>query len=121
MPQKRSQTRYRRRVETSDFADMMRRMIEAHGKRVADGDPEDLRDLLALAELLDDVIVEAIQGQMANYGISWTDVGRAAGITRQGARQRWGSKLPKTRCTCGGRIGPDDECSGCDTPQSLVA
>jgi hypothetical protein len=78
--------------ENSDYAEMNRRLLRAHGRRVADGDPDDLAELLALVPLLDEIIRDAIVGQRERHGFSWTDIGRAAGMTRQGAQQRWGER-----------------------------
>lgn len=76
--------------ETTDYAAMMRRMLKAHGRRVADGDVEDLAELLELQAILDATIQEAVQGQRENHGRSWADVARAAGTSRQAAQKRWG-------------------------------
>ena len=83
----------RRIVETSDYAQMMERMVKSYGRRVADGDPADLAELIGLGRLLDTVIAEAVHGQMAAMDISWADIAAAAGMTKQGAHKRW-AKLP---------------------------
>jgi len=96
MPEPRTRRVKRRRrklVETSDYAEMMERMVTSYGRRVADGDPADLAELISLGRLLDQKIAEAVHGQMAQLGISWSDVAAAAGITKQGAHRRW-AKLP---------------------------
>lgn len=80
----------KRAYETADYAAMMRRMMNAHGRRVADGDVEDLADLLELQKHLDAVIAEAVTGQREQHGRSWADVARAAGTSRQAAQKRWG-------------------------------
>lgn len=77
--------------ENGDYAAMMRRMIAGWIRRVADGDPHDLTELLAAAAQLDAGIAAAVAGQRATYGTSWAAIGAAAGITRQAAQQRWGS------------------------------
>lgn len=69
---------------------MLRRMIAAHGRRVADADPEDLAALLALRDALDDAVAAAVLGQRARHGRSWADIARATGTTRQAAQMRWG-------------------------------
>lgn len=96
MPQTRTPRVKRRRrkiVETSDYAQMMERMVKSYGRRVADGDPADLAELIALGRVLDQQIAEAVHGQMAALGVSWSDVAAAAGMTKQGAHKRW-AKLP---------------------------
>lgn len=70
---------------------MVERMLRAYGARVAKADQEDLRQLLALQELLHEVTVEAVAGMRSEgSAYSWADIGEVAGITRQAAQQRWG-------------------------------
>ena len=78
------------KVETPSFAAAVRRLIRAHGRRVAAGDVEDLAELLALRDELDEAIAVAIRGQREDLGRSWADIARAAGTSRQAAYQRWG-------------------------------
>jgi hypothetical protein len=85
----------KRNVETADFAEMMKRMIQAHGKRVADGDVADLADFLDIAALLDAEIAHAVREMRARWGLSWADIGTAAGTTRSAAFQRWGKPWDK--------------------------
>jgi hypothetical protein len=75
--------------ENPEYAAMMGRMLAAWTRRVADGDPGDLTDLLTAARLLDEGIRAAVTGQRATYGTSWAAIGEAAGVTRQAAQQRW--------------------------------
>lgn len=84
----------RRKVEreTFEYAAMMRRMIRAHGRRVADADPEDLTDLIALRGELEAAIADAIAGQRQRYDRSWSDIARGLGTTRQAAYQRYASR-----------------------------
>lgn len=76
--------------ETRDYAAMMRRLIRAHGRRVADGDYDDLRDLVALREDLEAAIDLAVTAQRDRLGYSWADVARGLGTTRQYAQRRYG-------------------------------
>ncbi|WFE29648.1 hypothetical protein O7623_10865 [Solwaraspora sp. WMMD791] len=76
-------------VENDEFAAFARRIIRAHGRRVANGDVEALRDLTALASVLDDTIGQAVTGLRA-FGYSWAEIGARLGISRQAAQQRWG-------------------------------
>ncbi len=78
-------------VENDEFAAFARRIIRAHGRRVATGDVEALRDLVALSANLDDAIGEAVIGLRA-FGYSWAEIGQRLGITRQAAQQRWGDR-----------------------------
>lgn len=79
-------------VETPEYAAMVRRIILAHGRRVADADVEDLAELIELQATLDEAIAYAIRESRARWGRSWADIARAAGVTRQAAYQRWGSR-----------------------------
>ena len=86
-------------VELDAYEPMVRRIIAAHGRRVANADPEDLAGLQALHQAIEEALTVAIQGQRAN-GFSWTDIGRGLGSTRQNAQQRYGNQ---------DRQGTDDE------------
>lgn len=68
---------------------MMARMIRAHGRRVGDGDPADLAELVALRAELDRAIREAIHGQREQHGFSWAEVAMALGTSRQSAFERY--------------------------------
>jgi hypothetical protein len=76
-------------VENDDYAAFTRRVIAAHGRRVARGDIEGLATLAALADDIDTALREAITGLRA-AGFSWNDIATRLGITRQAAQQRWG-------------------------------
>lgn len=78
------------RVENAEFAAFIRRIIRRHGRRVAEGDPEDLAALLEVRALVDEAIAVAVAGQR-EQGWSWAKIGRAVGITKQSAQERWGS------------------------------
>lgn len=67
----------------------VRRMVRAAGRRVAEADPEDLAELLALQAAVDRALAEAVTGQRA-AGTSWAAIGAALGMTKQAAYQRWG-------------------------------
>ncbi|RZU73470.1 hypothetical protein EV384_1875 [Micromonospora kangleipakensis] len=85
------QLKHRTVVENDEFAAFARRIIRAHGRRVATGDVEALRDLVALSTNLDDAIGDAVIGLRA-FGYSWAEIGQRLGITRQAAQQRWGGQ-----------------------------
>ncbi|PZF90065.1 hypothetical protein [Micromonospora deserti] len=80
-------------VENDAFAAFARRIIRAHGRRVATGDIEALRDLVALSANLDGAIGEAVIGLRA-FGYSWSEIGTRLGISKQAAQQRWGGEKP---------------------------
>jgi hypothetical protein len=77
-------TRQRYR-ETPDYAAMVKRMMRAHGKRVASGNLEDLAELVKLRDDLEQTIALAANGLHQDH--SWTEIGRVLGISRQAARQ----------------------------------
>lgn len=89
---RRRKARDRRPLEATDFAAMMRRMLAAHGRRVADADVEDLADLMALQADLDAAIAYAVTESRARHGRSWADIGRAAGVEKQTAHERWSKR-----------------------------
>lgn len=79
-------------VETEEYLAMMRRMIRAAGRRVADADELELRDLLSLQAELDQAILVAVAGQR-RMNRSWAFIAEAAGSTRQAAQARWGKRV----------------------------
>jgi hypothetical protein len=87
-PARRSRRR-RDDVENPDYAAFARRVIRAHGRRVAEGDVEGLADLLALAEELERATHVAVEG-LRTHGYSWAEIASRLGLTRQAAQQRWG-------------------------------
>jgi hypothetical protein len=84
-----SDRRNRARVENDDYAAFARRIVAAHGRRIAAGDVERLRDLIALAEEVDHATTVAVAG-LRRVGYSWAEIATRLGITRQAAQQRWG-------------------------------
>lgn len=83
-------TRRRADVETAAYRDAVRRMVRAYGRRVAAGDVEDLAGLLELSDAVDEALAEAVAGLRSEpRAASWQAIGKAAGITRQAAMQRW--------------------------------
>ncbi|MEO3781313.1 hypothetical protein ABGB16_31875 [Micromonospora sp. B11E3] len=83
--------RRREVVENDEFAAFARRIIRAHGRRVATGDVEALRDLVAMSTAIDDAVGQAVIGLRA-FGYSWAEIGSRLGISRQAAQQRWGGQ-----------------------------
>jgi aromatic ring hydroxylase len=80
----------KRERETTEYAGMVRRIIRAHGRRVADADEVDLAELVAIRETLDEAIATAVLGQRERHGASWADVARGLGVTRQYAQRTYG-------------------------------
>jgi len=77
-------------VENDEFAAFVRRVIQAHGRRVAGGDVEALPVLLDLADDIDRAARTAVTGLRA-CGYSWAEIAARLGTTRQAVQQRWGS------------------------------
>lgn len=83
--------RYRQAVvENDDFAAFARRIVAAHGRRIAAGDIEGLAELAALATHVDGAMTDAVTGLRA-AGISWADIAHRLSVTRQAVHQRFGS------------------------------
>lgn len=80
--------RPKQKRETPEFAGMVRRQIRAHGRRVAAADEVDLTELVAMREVVEAAISEAVAGQRAR-GLSWSYIGKGLGTTRQAAQQRY--------------------------------
>jgi len=85
-----TRTRPRRWVENDDYAAFTRRILAAHGRRIARGDVEGLAVLAALAADVDAATATAVAG-LRDAGYSWADIGSRLGMTRQAAQQRWGA------------------------------
>lgn len=84
-----TRARRRRERETGDYLAMLQRMIRAAGKRVADADEVELRQLIAIRDDVDAAIDTAVKGMRARE-LSWAYIASAAGTTRQAAHKRWG-------------------------------
>jgi hypothetical protein len=82
--------RPRRQVENDEYGAFVRRVLRAYSRRVADGDVEALVLLVGLAEEIDAAMAEAVKG-LRTHGYSWAEIGARFGVSRQAARQRWGS------------------------------
>ncbi|MGE4403772.1 MAG: hypothetical protein AB7F61_19180 [Desulfobulbus sp.] len=80
-------------VETAEWLKMLSRMIRAAGRRVANADEHELAELVRLRNEFDGAIKAAIDGQRAS-GRSWAHIGKALGLSRQGAFQRYGNGEP---------------------------
>ena len=77
-------------VETPEYVAMLCRMVRAAGRRIADGDPEDLVLMLQVQVELDAAVAAGVRGMRENTGRSWAEIGRALGVTKQAAAKRWG-------------------------------
>lgn len=78
-------------VETTEYLNMLKRMIRAAGKRVGDADEIELAQLVGLRDELDAAIQVAVDGQRS-IGRSWATIALGLNMTRQGAWQQYGPK-----------------------------
>jgi len=78
-------------TEADKFASFVKRIIRAHGRRVADRDIEGLAGLADLRNELDAEIKKSAQALQAQ-GYSWAEIGRSLGVSKQAAQQRYGKK-----------------------------
>lgn len=81
--------RPRQSIETMPFIALVSRLIRRAGERVGDSDEPELAALLGLQETLDHALQTAVDGQRA-IGRSWAHIGRATGMAKQSAHERWG-------------------------------
>lgn len=81
-----------RQVETSEYGQMVKRMIRAYSRRVADGDEIELNELVAMREVVEQAIGDAVTGQREQHGRSWADVAKGLGVTRQAAQMRYATR-----------------------------
>jgi hypothetical protein len=78
----------RHEVENKTYAAFVRRIVAAHGRRIAGGDVEGLAELVGLAETIEQAMDIAVAG-LRTCGYSWAEIGAPLGISRQAAQQRW--------------------------------
>ncbi|MGW0247913.1 hypothetical protein ACWDYH_14890 [Nocardia goodfellowii] len=76
------------------FAILLRQLIRRFGLRVCSADPAALAELVSLQDAVANAVDEAVAG-LRDAGVSWTEIGLALGITRQAARQRWLTVVPR--------------------------
>lgn len=82
----------RREREIPECAGAARRMVLALGRRCANADPVDLRELLDLHGVVEDALTVAVAGMRAN-GFSWSEIAEGLGTTRQAAHMRFGARV----------------------------
>lgn len=82
--------RARPRAETEPYGAFVRRAIRAYGRRIGEGEIEELAGLLELHALIDAVAAEAVRELRAEPNAhAWQAIADAVGLTRQGAMLRW--------------------------------
>jgi hypothetical protein len=83
--------RRREPIDNDTYAAFTRRILAAHGRRIATGDIDGLANLAALAEDVERATHTAVTG-LREFGYSWAEIAIRLGITRQAAHQRWGGQ-----------------------------
>jgi len=82
----------RERPESPELAQASRRFARALAARAAEGDDTALEQLVEVGRAVDVALGDAARA-MHGFGYSWTEIGDRLGITRQAARQRFGTRL----------------------------
>lgn len=82
----------RERPEAPELGATSRRFARALASRCAEGDTEGLEQLVEVAAAVDDAIATGARA-LHGVGYSWTDVANLLGVSRQAARQRFGTRL----------------------------
>ena len=76
-------------TETDEYLQMVRRMIRAGARRVAEGDEPELADLVTLRATVEQAIADAVAGQRES-GKTWAQIGAGLGVTKNAALMRYG-------------------------------
>jgi hypothetical protein len=88
MKPRKASPRRRTEYETADVASAVLRLVRAVGRRCADGDPEDLAELVAIDHAVHDWMAKAVDGLRAN-DYSDADIAEVLGVTKQAVWQRF--------------------------------
>lgn len=83
----------KRFVEDADYFVAVERMLLSAGRRAGRADPEQLAQLIAIRDTLDEAIRMAVAGLRAS-GITWQSIAEATGTTKSAAIQKWRAGLP---------------------------
>jgi hypothetical protein len=75
--------------ETPEYADMVRRILRAYGRRVAAGNLEDLGPMREIIDAAEHDLAAAVRGLREDQHYSWADIGRGLGMTKQAAWARF--------------------------------
>ena len=81
--------RGKRVVENPQYAAFVARILRAYARRVAAGDIEALRSMVALRSDVDTAVRTAVEG-LRSVGYSWSEVGFRLGVSKQAAQMRYG-------------------------------
>ena len=78
-------------TDTEEWGAFLERILRATERRVGNGDIEGLAVIARVQRVVDETMQRSVDRlRAAPWDYSWTDVGRALGITRQAAQQRFG-------------------------------
>ena len=105
---RRARKRRTGRIETDEYGRRIRKLLAAYGRRVGEGDIEELAGLAGLADELEAIIADAV-AELRTWDYSWADIGRVLGITRQAAQQRFGGKAEDKINSRSGGDGPEQD------------
>jgi hypothetical protein len=86
--------RPKRQIETDEYATSVERQILRWADRIATGEIDELGRLVDLDHLVEEARQRAVDG-LREFGYSWAEIGRRAGMTKQSAHERWGKKEPE--------------------------
>lgn len=81
--------------ETTEYLNMLTRLIKRAGVRAGEADEVELRQLIELSDVLAEAIQTAVDGQRAR-GRSWQQIADATPYSKVNAFQRWGKKKAPT-------------------------
>ena len=84
-----------KKTGTTEYASAVARFLRRYGKKAREGalDTESLVQLVELREILDQQTCEVVHALRSTEGgsHSWAEIGRALGMTRAAARNKYGS------------------------------
>ena len=78
-------------VETMEYLAAAERFVRAAGRRVAEADEPELQRLVRLHAVVFEATREAVDG-WRGLGRSWSEIGRALGMSKQAAQQQFGKE-----------------------------
>lgn len=99
------------RYEAPDIGAMIGRMLRALGRRAAGGDIEAVAELAKLSRYAGTALGIGARAAHDHGGYSWTDIGEATAMSRQAARQRFGTApelLPPPPTPPATDVAPDE-------------
>lgn len=83
---------HKRVIESQEYGRIILAFVRALERRGQDGDLQALVTLAECRKQIAQAMQETAVALRVQHDYSWGEVGLAFGVTRQAARQRWGSK-----------------------------